>query len=255
MLLRYILIPLLPPRGVEYKLRVPGEGIVRIGYRETLGWSSLLYGLFERDELEFVSRYLRPGEVVMDAGANVGLFSVVMGRAVGRNGAVFAFDPVPTNIARLRANLKENGIDASGVFEVALGSANGQMDLKMSDDTAYASIQVVQSGFDNGLTIPVKVKKLDDVWEELRRPPVSFLKMDVEGAEVEVITGSRGMLAACHPTLLVEANTSQHLAMLKAALEPFGYRHIHPEGFQDHNHLFVCPAHMGMMADTRAEHK
>lgn len=243
-LLRYLVIPLLPPKGVEFPLRVPGGGSVRVGYRETLGLSSLLYGTFEKGELEFVGQYLQPGNIVLDIGANIGLFAVVMGRTIGQGGEVVAFDPVPANITRLKANLNENGISADGVYELALGSANEQMELKMSDDTAYASMHKVEYGFGNGQVIQVNVKRLDDVWHERGHPMISFIKMDVEGAELEVIKGSWEMLTQCHPTMLVEANTPQHLGKLNDALRPFGYRHIHPDGFLQHNHLFICPRHV-----------
>jgi len=243
-LLRYLVIPLLPPKGVEFLLRVPSGGSVQLGYRETLGLSSLLYGTFEKGELEFVSQYLQPGNTVMDIGANIGLFAVVMGRTIGQGGEVIAFDPVPTNIVRLKSNLSENGISAEAVYELALGSVNAQMELKMSDDTAYPSMHKVEYGFGNGQVIQVNVKRLDDVWHERGRPMISFVKMDVEGAELEVIKGSGEMLTQCHPTMLIEANTPQHLAKLKEALRPFGYRHIHPDGFLQHNHLFICPRHV-----------
>lgn len=243
-LLRHLVIPLLPPKGIEFILSVPEGGSVRVGYRETLGLSSLLYGTFEKGELEFVSQYLQPGNTVMDIGSNIGFFSVVMGRAIGKTGVVFAFDPVPANIARLKSNLKENGISAAAVYELALGSANGQMELKMSDDTAYASMHRVEDGFENGQVIQVNVRRLDDVWRERGCPMISFIKMDVEGAELEVIKGGGEMLTQCHPSMLIEANTPQHLAKLIEALQPYGYRHIHPDGFLKHNHLFICPQHV-----------
>lgn len=243
-MLRYLLTPLLPPKDTEFLLTVPGGGSVQVGYRETLGLSSLLYGTFEKGELEFVSQYLRHGDTAMDIGANIGLFAVVMGRTIGQRGEVIAFDPVPTNIVRLKSNLNRNGISAEAVYELALGSSNGQMELKMSDDTAYASMHKVEYGFGNGKVIQVNVKRLDDIWNERGRPMISFIKMDVEGAEVEVIKGAGEMLAQCHPTMLIEANTPQHLAKLMEALQPFGYRHIHPAGFLQHNHLFICPKHV-----------
>lgn len=240
-LLRHLVVPLLPPSGAEFLLPVPGGGSVRVGYRETLGLSSLLHGTFEKGELEFVSQYLQPGNTVMDIGANIGLFAVVMGRAIGQTGVVIAFDPVPSNIRRLKSNLDGNGISAKAVYELALGSANEHIDLMMSDDTAYASMHKVEHGFGNGQVIQVGVRRLDDVWHERGRPAISFVKMDVEGAELEVIRGGVEMLAQCRPTMLIEANTSEHLARLNEALKPFGYRHIHPDGFVQHNHLFICP--------------
>ena len=243
-LLRYLVVPLLPPKGVEFLLPVPGGGSVRVGYRETLGLSSLLYGTFEKGELEFATRYLRPGNIVMDIGANIGLFSVVMGRAVGHDGEVIAFDPVPKNVVRLMSNLVENDISAESVYEIALGAVNKKIDLQMSNDSAYASIHTVEHGFGNGRVLQVDSRKLDDVWQEKGSPMISFVKIDVEGAEIDVITGGVEMITQCHPTLLIEANTRRHLDQLKVTLQPFGYHYIHPDTFLGHNHLFICPKHI-----------
>lgn len=222
---------------------IPGGGSVHVGYRETLGLSSLLYGTFEKAELEFATQYLRPGNTVMDIGSNIGLFTVAMGRSIGHDGEVIAFDPVPANIARLKSNLTNNGISTEAVYELALGAVNDKVSLKMSDDTAYASLHKVEYGLENGKVIQVDMKKLDDIWHDRGKPMVSFVKMDVEGAELDVINGGEELIAQCRPTMLIEANTPRQLAQLKKALLPFGYRHIHPDGFLTHNHLFICPKH------------
>ena len=128
--------------------------------RQTLGLSSLLYGTFELAELEFARSRLRPGDDAMDIGANVGIFSVVMGAAVGRSGRVFAFEPAPGNIVRLKKNLERNGLDHAQLFPCALGEADGQMTLHLATDPAYPSLLEVQSGLADG-TSAVSYTHLD----------------------------------------------------------------------------------------------
>lgn len=241
-LLHRIVTPLLPPVDTEFDLAVPGAARVGLCYRETLGLSSLLYGTFELAELTFVSRYLRPGDMVMDIGANVGIFSVVMGTTVGASGRVFAFEPVPANVLRLGKNLRKNGLDNVQVFPLALGISDGEMMLRMATDPAYPSLREVQGGFDNGTEVPVQVRSLDSVWEELGRPDIAFTKMDVEGAEADVLRGASRFLATCRPTLLVEANSVEELDSLRAQLYSLGYRHVRAEGFVPMNHVFIFPA-------------
>lgn len=248
LLLRYIVTPTLPPRDVEFDLPVPG-GKVALRYRETLGLSSLLYGPFESGELAFASNFLRSGDVAMDVGANVGLFSVVMAAAVGERGRIFSFEPVPANVARLRCNLQRNDVRNTQVFPVALGDVDAQMRLHMSIDTAYPSLHEVQLGLGDGTALSVQVRTLDNVWDEVGNPSVAFIKMDVEGAEINVLLGARRLLTNCRSTLLVEANSAEHLVRLQDHLCRLGYRHIRPEGFLPHNHLFVCP----LPIDGRAE--
>lgn len=250
-LLRRIVTPLLPPGDAEFDLPVPGDVKVGLRYRETLGLSSLLYGTFELAELTFVGRYLKPGEMAMDIGANVGIFSIVMGAAVGALGRVFAFEPVPSNVLRLERNLQKNGLGNVKIFPLALGVSDGQMMLRMATDPAYPSLQEVQDGLGDGTEVPVQVRSLDGVWEELGRPNIAFVKMDVEGAEPDVLRGASCFLIACRPTLLVEANSTEHLDVLLEQLCSLGYRHMQPEGFVPQNHIFIFPA-SGEMGVSRA---
>lgn len=252
-LLRRIVTPLLPPPDAEFDLAVPGAALVGLRYRETLGRSSLLYGTFELAELTFVSRYLRQGEMVMDIGANVGIFSVVMGVTVGALGRVFAFEPVPSNVLRLGENLHKNGLGNVQVFPFALGISDGQMMLRMATDPAYPSLREVQGGFGNGTEVPVQVRSLDGIWEELGRPDIVLVKMDVEGAEADVLRGASRFLTTCRPTLLVEANSEEELDWLRAQLCGLGYQHVRPEGFVPMNHVFIFPASGENVSSRRSE--
>ena len=243
LLLRDVLTPLLPPEDAEFDLPIPPHPTkVSLRYRETLGLSSLLYGTFELAELNFVNRYLKPGDKAMDIGANVGIFSVVMGATVGSEGRVFSFEPVATNVLRLEKNLRKNALENVQIFAVALGALNGHMNLRMATDPAYPSLHEVQDGFGSGADVSIEVRTLDDVWEELGFPRIALVKIDVEGAEMDVLRGAASFLATCRPTLLVEANSARELASLRTHLCDIGYRHMKHEGFSPMNHLFVFPA-------------
>ncbi len=241
-LLRSFLIPLLPPTDAEFELQMPVSGKISLKYRETLGLSSLLYGTFELAELEFAARYLRLGDQAMDVGANVGIFSVLIGKAVGESGNVLAFEPAPDNISRLKANLDRNGLGNVQVIACALGDSERQMNLHLATDPAYPSLLDVQSGLSDGTQVSVRVRRLDHAWEEAGMPQIAFIKMDVEGAEPDVVRGALHLLQSCHPTLLIEANTSEHLSILRQLLLPMGYKMAQPEGFAPHNYLFFHPA-------------
>ena len=240
--LRHVLTPLLPPARAEFDLRVPGGARLSLSYRETLGLSSLLYGTFEKAELSFVSRYVRQGDTAFDIGANVGIFSVVLGSAVGKTGHVAAIEPVSENVARLKKNLEKNDLDNVSAIPLALGAVDGRMVLHMASDAAYHSLGPVEKAFRADGEIFVAVRRLDDVWTEMGCPVVSFAKIDVEGAEGDVLRGAVALLKACCPVLLIEANTKAHLDELRVQLGALGYAHSHPDGFAPHNHLFYCEA-------------
>jgi FkbM family methyltransferase len=240
--LRHIVIPLLPPLEAEFELPLPCGARIALRYREILGQSSLLYGIFELAELEYVRRYLRAGDDVMDIGANVGIFSVLMGVVLARTGRTFSFEPAPANLMRLKRNLERNGLDKTRVFPCALGEADGLMTLHLATDPAYPSLVEVQSGLGDGTGVAVEVRRLDGVWEEAGRPRIAFVKMDVEGAEAAVIRGASRFLSDCHPTMLVEANSPAELEVLRKLLAPYGYEAGQPEGFASHNYIFFHPA-------------
>jgi len=241
MLLRHGVLPWLPPAGVEYELPLPGNGTIRLQYRETLGLSSLLYGTFENAELKFVGRYLKPGDCAFDIGANVGVFSVVLGRATASHGCVLAFEPVPANATRLKQNLERNQLPNVQVHPIALGSSEAELEIHLAGDSAYHSFGPVEKPFRSLHVLPVRVRRLDDVWHELGRPNVAFLKIDVEGAEDDVLAGGLECLASCQPVVLIEANTTEHLMRLKKRFFSLNFINFKPATFVTHNYLFHPP--------------
>lgn len=245
LLLRRGIMPLLPPGGATYDLQLPSGGSVRLQYRETLGLSSLLYGTFEHAELRFASRYLQCGDVAFDIGANVGIFSIVMGRATGHQGGVVAFEPVPFNVARLKENLERNLLRHVRVQPIAVGKSEDEMAIHLASDSAYHSLGPVEKPFSSERTLTVPVRKLDDMWRELGGPKVKFLKIDVEGAEADVLSGGVEFLRTCQPVVLIEANSTFHLERLMERFTALGFECFKPPAFVAHNYLFFPPEAKG----------
>ena len=243
-LLRLFIVPFLPSRDRKYVLPLPGSVEVLVGYRDTIGLSSLLYGVFEHEEMSFAFRYVKKGDVCFDVGANIGIFSVVMGKGVGLEGAVIAVDPIIDNIERIRENAKRNGLKSIRTFQCAVGDKKGELVMRVPEDTVFAS--ACDSKYLEGVScteIRVPLRTIDDIWEECGRPRVSFLKLDIEGGEIKALGGARKMILESYPTILSEANTQADLALLDSFLSPLGYRRCKPEGFLLHNYVFVRPAH------------
>jgi FkbM family methyltransferase len=240
-LLRFGLVPLLPPSGTEYELRLPVRGSVRLQYRETLGLSSLLYGTFEMAELKFVGRYLRSGDAAFDIGANVGMFSVVMGLATADGGRVIALEPVPSNVARLKQNLDRNRLANVDIRAIALGSCDAELELHLAEDAAYHSFGPIEKPFRSVRSLNVPVRRLDNVWREISAPAVRFVKIDVEGGEEQILKGAKEFLAACRPVVLIEANSAAHLKRLQLQFDALGFVCVKPASFVAQNYLFHAP--------------
>jgi 16S rRNA C967 or C1407 C5-methylase (RsmB/RsmF family) len=85
---------------------------------------ALLRGEYpESRELDWLTKFLKPGMTVMDVGANQGIYTTAAARAVGRSGRVYAFEPAPSELKKLRANIKINRLRNVAVIESAVGRA------------------------------------------------------------------------------------------------------------------------------------
>jgi FkbM family methyltransferase len=237
LILRHLLMPLLPSATKEFEAQVVGGVRVRMRYRERLGLSTLLNGGFENKELEYARSALKPGDTAFDVGANIGLFSVVLAQAVDSSGAVVAFEPVPANASRAEANVTLNGLGNVRVVVTAVGAEDGVVQLNMAEDPAYPSIQCVAENHGNGRCMRVPIARLDTVWRQMGSPSVKCVKIDVEGAELEVLQGATELLVSCRPLLILEANGENALAKLQHALGVVNYRLWQPDGFMVHNYV------------------
>lgn len=242
-LLHSYLIPSLNvPRDGEFVAAIENGARLRLRYADSVGETVAAIGTYEPGELKFLCRSLHDGDTAMDVGANVGVFTVVMAKAVGPNGAVIAIEPDPHNIARLRANVQLNGLDNVSLVECAAGAACGTVTLSSTTDHAFTRTIDTSSTSrdparpDDGVAIPVKT--LDDVWGEHGHPRISVLKIDIEGAEVSAIQGALGMLRACRPAIVAEANDANHLQALEDSLRAIGYVRYSPRTFTRYNFLF-----------------
>lgn len=235
LLLDRLLKPLMPapPRGFEATL--PGGGRVFLHYREDLGLVTLLGGGFERAELECARRHARPGTAAVDVGANVGVYAIVLGLAVGPTGRVLAFEPDEENARRLERNVALNGLENVLIHPVAVAERAGEVLLRLGVDPAYHSTTGVFEGRASGGELRVLATTLDEAWREAGRPEVSFVKVDTEGAEAAALEGARELLEAQRPALLIEARDPRVEPWLRAQC----YEPTRPAGFARGNILFL----------------
>ena len=238
LLIDKVLIGLLPSAG-SFESAVPFGGRIRLQYGETLGRGALFLGGLERAEVGFVARSLCEGDWAVDVGANVGLFTIAMGRAVGPSGHILAVEPVSETVRRLRENLALNGLENVTVLEAALGATNGQTTLHLADDPAFPSTAAVAGGHTVVGARSVRLVTLDHYWAHAGSPPVRLVKVDVEGSELEVLKGAINLLSTCKPMLLLEANGVDSLAQLESWLVPLGYHREPQPAFAPYNHLFL----------------
>lgn len=153
-----------------------------------------------------VERLLRPGDVVVDAGANIGYVSMLLARWVGPTGRVYSFEPVPETFAFLRHNMQALGLRQVEPLHMALSSQSGEGRMAVPDypdggPNFYEAHLLAEPPATGAVSVPVR--RLDDVLAREPRP-VAFMKVDVEGHEWELACGAEARLAQDRPALFVE---------------------------------------------------
>jgi FkbM family methyltransferase len=240
LLTRLFLTPFMPLPPASFVAYLPGGARIALEYRETLGLITLLHGGFELAETRRLCTGVKPGTCVIDVGANVGVFTVSLGSALRSSGTAWAFEPLPSNVERLKQNIRLNDLGNVTVYPLALGNRKGEVIFHLSDDPAFHSIVAVAPRRDSGRTVKVRIDRLDNIWHEAGCPPVSLIKIDVEGAELQVLEGAQDLILRNKPDLLLEANSPDHLATLVNWLAPRGYTYFQPPGFTSWNYLFTA---------------
>lgn len=168
--------------------------------------AALLKSEFESAEINFAQRFLKPGMTALDIGAHHGLYTLLASKKVGPSGRVIAFEPSPRERKQLVRNVRINFCSNVHIEPCALGKepARNNLYLVEGGEDGCNSLRppAVQS---QTRTVPVEVVTFDAIASRLGVTKVDFVKLDVEGAELDVLKGALGLLqTAARPVLLVE---------------------------------------------------
>jgi FkbM family methyltransferase len=194
--------------------------------------NTILAGIFEGPESLFVRNLLKPGAVVLDIGAHHGYYTLIASKCVGHAGRVIAFEPSPRERIRLQKHVRLNSCRNVRIEPLALGAANAEMDLFLVDGTQDWCNSLKPPAVDARTSqVRVRVRSLDDFMADANLPGVDFLKLDIEGAELEALKGARKLLTSGNrPVLMVEVENER--------TKPWGYdaceivRHLDRMGYQ-----------------------
>ncbi len=172
------------------RLRIPGGRTVRL---------SVVAGNVRLRAL--IDTRVAPGDTVIDVGANIGAVAMHAARRVGPSGRVLAIEPAADNVRVLRENVARNGLPQVSVFEAAAGCRREARTLYLRGETSAVNSFYAESVYASVTAqAQVRVVPLD----ELVDGPVAFVKIDVEGAELDVLAGMPRLLQQPHLTLVVE---------------------------------------------------
>lgn len=154
---------------------------------------------------------------VFDIGAHVGFYTLLSSVIVGPNGKVFAFEPSSDNLRYLEAHLELNGIRNATVVTAAVSRSNGTVLFSKGRDSSTGHVSSA-----GGLA--VRAVGIDDFLADKGNLAPDFLKIDVEGGELEVLEGAKDTISRYHPTIFLETHGPDMHSACCQLLRSFGYK-------------------------------
>jgi len=173
-------------------------------------------GYYEYGKQLALQRAIRPGMTVYDIGAHTGFYTLLASRATGPAGRVLAFEPVPRNLALLRRHLELNQAGNVTVHAAAVSDVAGLVSFEEAAD-GYAGA-IAPGGAQR-----VRAVRLDDLFLSQEAPPADVMKVDVEGAELAVLSGAEKMIASGRPAIFLATHNLEATRRCRALLESWGY--------------------------------
>jgi len=169
-------------------------------------------GIFREPELDLVGLALEPGAVAVDVGANHGMWTLALSDAVGPDGTVLAFEPVPFTFGTLAAVADRTEHSNVMLMQAGCSDAAGSFKMVIPDQDAGASddLQAHLADRDGdpeshgSTSVTCEMVRLDDVLDTLSR--VDMIKLDIEGAELKALQGARQSIMRHEPTVICEVD-------------------------------------------------
>jgi len=174
-------------------------------------------GTYELDKQRAFERFVKPGMVIYDIGAQAGFFTLNFSRLVG-DGQVIAFEPLPENLRNLLYHIDENKLENVQVVAAALSDASALG--RMTTNAGNTENKLDESSASHLLLPTIS---LDDAVDKFGLKPPSIIKMDVEGAEGAILSGGRRILERYRPTLFIALHGKQQSNACSYALTRMGY--------------------------------
>lgn len=183
------------------------EGVGR-GLRIKIGSSNSDYALGKNElpvQKAFLN-YVKLNDVVYDIGANIGFFTIIAAKLVGPGGHVYAFEPISENINKLRHNININKFLNVTVFEKAVSKSSGKEKIFLTKNSGGHTLSSGGVPKNKIGEIMIDIVSIDEMVEDLKINPPDIVKIDVEGAEYNVIDGMNKTIKKFRPLFIYEVD-------------------------------------------------
>ncbi len=191
------------------------------GYKwvRTSGVSGYWLGTYELEQQKVFEKYIKKGDVVYDVGAHAGFYTLLASQLVGEFGTVIAFEPNEKNFSYLEKNIRINKRNNIKTVKSAVSDHDGKSFFKMGENTSSGSITKINTG------IEVLSTTIDKFVQTQDRLP-SFMKIDVEGAEALVLSGSLNTIKEHLPKIFIAIHNDGAYGECKKIFDGIDYKLI-----------------------------
>jgi FkbM family methyltransferase len=194
-------------------------------------------GKFETYKSEAFLKEFVPGSIFYDIGAHIGYFSAIACSINKGKGHVYAFEPRPDNAKFFRKHMKVNQFEGFTLTQAAVSANEGEVKFNANTGTATGHISPMGN-------ITVKMISIDQQFESGKLPAPNFIKIDVEGGEIEVLKGCMKVIATCKPKLLVATHSPSTHEFVLNFLNANAYRFdvLNQDGIKGDTEIMAVPS-------------
>lgn len=201
-------------RGLSYSARLPNGCFMDADLSDHVMRLAFFLGAYEPIESFLWTRLVKDGMVVIDAGANIGQYSLLSSTLVGTSGQVHSFEPIASNFERLRRNVEVNRLSNVRLSRAALWHESAVLNMELPEEMPHnAGSYRIAAAPPAEPALQTPGIRLDDYAAREGIKRLDLVKMDIEGCEYFAILGGRDMLSRFRPILFLEVNKQALLAL------------------------------------------
>ncbi len=188
-----------------YTKKLPDKFYMQLNPTEHIQQQLFWYGYYEKSLGDVLKNIIKPGDVFLDIGANIGYFSLLIANNVP-TAKVISFEPVREIFESLKGNIAINNIKNVTAFNAAIGELKEEKELFISglDNLGMSSFQQPENF--SGKKETVQVLTIDEWFERAGLAKIDVVKLDVEGSELPALKGMKEILQNFKPIVIVEIN-------------------------------------------------
>ncbi len=210
------LLPLLTNAQIEKEclttIKMRDGSLMLIDLRTNNQRIAFFTGVYDPGIIQKISSILRPNSTVLDVGANIGFYSIALGRKlkeISPESKVFTFEPIKPNFDRLSYLIKLNDLyNVVYPFNIALGNTEGEIPMNLGGGGSTGNATWVRGGLEKTkqINFSAPITKLDTFVQKHNIKECDLIKVDIEGAELDFFTGGANFITKCRPIILSEFN-------------------------------------------------